>query len=1104
MLSFRVIRGAVLTVAFATACLAGGAARADTPGVDWGSGTLTEDQLWALIVQMTVAEEDSFIHGATIPCDDVYVSPWVYGCVGEAGRIPGVVRLGIPPLRLSDGPAGVRLGHQETAMPAPVGLSACFDRGLSHLFGAIVGRGLRASNQDVWLGPMMNMVSVPTAGRNFETLGEDPYLSGEMAAQLTLGSQSEGIIATIKHYVDNDFENGRTDTNVLIDEQTQREMQLQPFEKAAMAGAGAAMCSYNRINGVYGCGNDIVQKQILKGELGWGGFIMSDWGATHTPQDLIHGLDMEQWLSDNLGDPVIDAIISGSGTAAVDVTNDMPAEQAYTALEWKTALDNAVFRILKQMNNISLLEGTQYGAQSNGCAPAAAVDCAPYVPPRPDLQTIQPEEFAAAQTIAETSATLLKNDGAALPLTSADLAGSGILVMGPTATTAYVGGGGSAHVVPYDPVISPYQALVAAAGPNANISYVPGYDLDGDLVPSSLLTAPDTANPYIYWTLKPEDAAFNNQPGLLRQQITTDPASGSQPALYTGADATPDQLDALIDYTGAATLPVNTGWRWTGLLTAPATGSTQLKIFVANQASSQLFVDGLNTFNARRIDIGAYPSFPNNSYASLGQTAKSHDPAAPGLQQATYTANFTAGQQIHLDLRLITGAITPAQIQLRWVPTDSQSQAIDAAVAAAAAANKVVIFAYDDGTEAADRGGNAIANGLALSGYQDALIEAVVAANPNTIIVLNTGSPVFMPWASSVKSILEIWYPGQMGGPATANVLLGKVNPAGKLPVTFPDGAAPIGQRFPQDAQPAPCADNTAGALYYGYGPAGYPGNCPLYPGVYAPGFLGDDLHSFRTINYTDGVFAGVLGNGIFQGYRWFDKHGYTPLFPFGHGLSYTSFEYRDLVLTPQGTAMRVSFFVQNTGAVTGVVVPQVYVGPAPNVPSYAQQADRALRGFDRVELRPSEAKQIEITLDRRSFQYWDEQTHRWTMAPGVRTIWVGDSSRDLRLSGVSELSAAFACDDGVDNDGDGFIDYPDDPGCPFSDATIENPQCDDGVDNDGNGFTDFADSKCQPSWPYWETPPCGLGAELALVLPLISLAASRRRRANWSDPAPA
>ena len=394
--------------------------------------------------------------------------------------------------------------------------------------------------------------------------------------------------------------------------------------------------------------------------------------------------------------------------------------------------------------------------------------------------------------------------------------------------------------------------------------------------------------------------------------------SGTQPTLYTGADAAPDQLDPLVNYTGSNALPANTAWRWTGTFTAPSAGNWQLKVFVKNQTSAALFVDGLKTGIQRcfpgfgcftfggadaKINIGSYPAFPSSSYAGLTEESKSHDPAAPGLQQSTYSVDLTAGQVLHLDLRLVTGASDPSQIQLRWVKPDNETQAINAAVSAAQSAKKVIIFAYDEGTEGSDRGGDNPAAGMVLPGYQDALISAVAAANPNTVVVLNTGDPVFMPWINSVKAILEMWYPGQMGGPATADLLLGNANPGGKLPVTFPMDATHYPQYDPN------CTDTSTN------------GNCPLYPGVAQTGFLGTDPHSYRTIDFTH--------NGIFVGYRWYDEYNVQPLFEFGYGLSYTKFKFSKLSITPaRDGGFDVSFRVQNVGNIAEAEVPQVYVGP--------------------------------------------------------------------------------------------------------------------------------------------------------------------------------
>jgi beta-glucosidase len=935
----------------------------------WGTGTLTPQNLRDLISQMSITEEIGMVHGegdppnsagATADCTASAV-----GCVGEAGWVPGVKRLGIPPLRLTDGPAGIRLAHVETAMPAPVGLTASFDRSAAQLYGKTVGDAGRATNQDVWLAPMINQVSFITGGRNFETLGEDPFLAGQLVAPEVQGVQGEGMVAMLKHFVENDFENGRTSTSVKIDDQTLHENELQAFESGIHAGAGAVMCSYNRINDVYGCANDHTLLDILKGQLGFSGFVTSDWGATHHTADLLHGLDMEQPGSaagtSNFSTAGLTAATT-SGTAAVPATNDFPAEPAHTAADWKTALDNAVFRILTEMNNIGLLEGTTAGAHHT--------DGTPYVPPRPDLDSLKPVSFAAAQSIAEDGATLLKNDGKALPLSSDDLSGAGTVVLGPTATAPYTSGGGSSHVTPYDPAQSPYDALLGKAASGSKLSYVPGYDLDGQLVPSSALTAPDPAEGYPNWTLNAGDAAFAGQNGLLRQQITTAAvASGAQPVAQPGGAA--DRLDPTVDYTGANTLPAGTGWRWSGTLTAPSNpGGTgwQLKVFVANQANSQLFVDGLATAQ-RRVNIGAYPAAPASSFAGLSETAKSHDPSAEGLQQATYSVTLTAGQKIHLDLRLVTGA-SAGQIQFKWVPPDDQAASIAAAASAAAAAKKAVIFAYDEGTEGSDRGGSAQGTGIALPGYQDALIAAVAAAQPNTVVVLNTGDPVLMPWAGAVKSILEMWYPGQEGGPATADVLLGNANPSGKLPVTFPADATHFPTYDPN------CTDTSA------------TGNCPLYPGVEQPGFL-SGLHSFRQITNLDGA----SGNGIFQGYRWYDKHAVTPLYPFGYGLSYTTFGYSNLTVTPRfdGT-VDVGFDVKNTGTVAGADVAQVYVGAGPAIAG-VQQAVKALHGFDKVTLNAGETRHETITLAQRSFQYWSVAQNQWVTNYGPRTIWVGDSS---------------------------------------------------------------------------------------------------------------
>ncbi|GAB2856885.1 hypothetical protein GCM10027176_69170 [Actinoallomurus bryophytorum] len=943
------------------------AAEARPSSYAWGKGTLTGPELRALVSQMTLPEKIGMVHGSA---DTTCSTTLPEGCVGQAGWIPGVARIGVPPLRMTDGPAGVRLGHVETAMPAPVGLAATFDTGAARTYGKTVGAAGRATGQDVWLGPMINQVSYPTAGRNFETLGEDPYLAGRLAAEEVTGAQSQGLVAELKHYIQNDFENGRGATSVAIDDQTFHETELVAFEAGIKAGAGSIMCSYNRINDIYGCGDDDTLIKVLRQQLAFTGFVQSDWGAVHKITDLVNGTDIEQPSGRNLTEAALTDAVTG-GTPEVAATADFPAYPAISADRWKSALDTAIFHILSTMNEAGLLEGTQYGSHFDGTP-------VPWVPARPSLASLRASDAATARSVAAGSATLLRDKGHILPLSRAG-ASKGLVVMGPTAIAPYYGGGGSAHVTPYDGSAGPYEAIKAHAG--SAVSYVPGYDLDGRTVPSSALTAPDPAANYPDWTLTPADAEFAGQHGLLRQQTTTDPvASGAQPVLATGG--APDRLDTTVDRSGGTALPPGTAWRWSGLLTAPADpGGTgwQLKVAVQNQAGAQLFVDGLAT-TSRPINIGAYPTAPSSSYASLGEAARSHDPADPGLQQATYSVNLTAGQQLHLDLRVTAGA-KPTDVRLRWVPPDNQAQAIAKAVSAAKSAKTAVIFAYDEGTEGSDRGGSDQAAGLSLAGYQNDLIKAVAQANPDTVVVLNTGDAVLMPWAGDVKAILEMWYPGQEGGAATGDVLFGRVDPGGRLPITFPASAQQTPMYDPT------CTDTSA------------TGNCPMYPGVVGPSpFLPGATTSYRTI-------TGMKVNGIYEGYRWYDKKDIAPLYPFGHGLSYTGFAYGGLRTAPtRSGGLVASFNVTNTGAVRGSETPQVYLGPSSAMPANVQQAVAKLVGFERISLAPHQTRHITVHVDREQLSSWSTARNGWQLGPGKRTLWIGSSSRDRRLHTTVDL----------------------------------------------------------------------------------------------------
>lgn len=241
-------------------------------------------------------------------------------------------------------------------------------------------------------------------------------------------------------------------------------------------------------------------------------------------------------------------------------------------------------------------------------------------------------------------------------------------------------------------------------------------------------------------------------------------------------------------------------------------------------------------------------------------------------------------------------------------------------------------------------------------GNQDALIRQVAAANPKTVVVMETGGPVLTPWRDQVKGLLESWYPGEEGGNAIAATLFGDTDPSGHLPVTFP-----------QSQSDEPTANN----------PAAYPG-------------IGNSE------TYSEGVFVG---------YRWFGTHNITPAYPFGYGLSYTSFSYRNLQITPTTDGANVTATITNTGTRPGTAVPQLYVG-LPSLPGVSEPPAQ-LKGFQNVSLAPGQQTSVTFNLGSRALSYWDTATSSWRVANGCDTVMVGPSSGELPLKGTLAAGGA-------------------------------------------------------------------------------------------------
>jgi beta-glucosidase len=847
----------------ATLALAGAAAILVAPAARAAASPAQVDQL---IAAMTLDEKLALVQGwpgAGSP-------PPTGGRNANVGYVPGVARLGIPSLTFTDGPAGVRMvnpppQNETTAMPAPVALAATFGSGQAREYGDVLGGDARARDQDVIFAPMANLVRVPQGGRNFETLGEDPLLMSRLIASETRGIQSKGTIATVKHLAENNQEDQRQTIDVKVDERTLHEMELPGFEAGVKAGAGSVMCSYNSVNGHFACENPTLETGILRGEWGFKGFVVSDYGANHSAGPALEaGTDIE-FLSDHF-----------AGLKAAITGGSVPV----------SALDAAVGHILTTMDRFGLLRNASLSGGT------------PVVRPVPALNVTA--DARVARRLAEQGAVLLRNRRGALPLTRRDL--RRLAVIGPSARQLLVGGGGSSRVVGFTEREKSPLAVLRARG--AHATFAVGRDLLGVTVPSAALAPP---------------GAPSGQHGLLR----TDDATGAT------------RVDPTLDFVGANALPHDMKATWTGTITAPTAGLYRLGVQTAGTTAT-VSVDG------KQVASGG--GFADLLGHSLERTLDNRLAVAGGLvtlSAGAHTISVTVAPPRPFPPFLAPSS-APAEVRLTWVTAQQRQANVAAAVAAARGARTAVVFAYDLGSEGTDR------PTLVLPDEQDALIRAVAAANKRTVVVLNTGDPVLMPWRSAVRSILEMWYPGQEGGAATADVLLGRTDPSGRLPETFP--------RRARDA----------------------PTNTPeRYPGV-----GGEE-------NYSEGIFVG---------YRWYDVQRIAPLYEFGHGLSYTRFAYSRLrVARLAGHALRVRFDVRNVGTRRGVAVPQVYVGAPPHPP--VPLAVRSLAAFGRVALAPGRRVRVTLRIGPRQLSYWSTARHRWVVVTGARRVYVGESSRDLRLS---------------------------------------------------------------------------------------------------------
>ena len=440
--SHRVPRLAV-PVCLAAAGVLGSASAAVAQPVSAPQAVTSDAKVNALLKRMTLSEKLTMIEGSA----EVHNASDQY----QAGYMPGVKKLGIPALELTDGPPGVITRQDSTGMTSTMGVGATFSRSDARANGTVIGRDARDLGQDVALQPFVNMDRDTSWSRGFNTFGEDPLLTGLTGAAEITGIQSQGVMAQVKHFIAYDGGN-----NVEVNEQALHEIYLQPFTDAVDAGVASIMCSYNIVNGEQSCGNKSNLVGILRNQLHFKGFVTSDWGANHSTLSINGGVDLE--------------MPGGGGPAGVTIPTYFTKQAMTKAIKAgkvsMTTLNGAVGDILYEMDRFGLLSGHS-------------------------KHTVNAENHKADEKVvlktARDATTLLKNHADALPLSKKSL--SDLALIGPGAgQTIATNSGGEAAGGLLSEQPSALSELKRMAGGTSHINYAVGDDLSGTPIPAARLS----------------------------------------------------------------------------------------------------------------------------------------------------------------------------------------------------------------------------------------------------------------------------------------------------------------------------------------------------------------------------------------------------------------------------------------------------------------------------------------------------------------------------------------------------------------------------------------------------------------------------------------
>ncbi|KAG8943853.1 hypothetical protein FRC04_002476 [Tulasnella sp. 424] len=803
-----------------------------------------------------------------------------------------VPRLGVPSIKVSDGPNGVRGGFffngtPANCIPCATALGATWDTELvSEIASNLLAPEVKQRASSVLLAPTCNIQ------RSFESFAEDPHLSGHMAAAYINGLQSGGVAACIKHFVANDQEDERMGSDSILSDRALREVYLYPFMLAEkLAKPLSYMTSYNKLNGTHCSENTNLLQSILRGEWKSEAMVMSDWfGVYGLAPSINAGVDLEmpgdnKWRTDEKVQRCI---------SAKKITVRTIKERAASVL-------NLVKHLSK--TNAEVIDGDGKETYEKKDADSALM-----------------------RRVAAESIVLLKNTSNILPIKPADSGIKKIAIIGPNAKATVASGGGSASMRNAY-VVSPFDGIVAGLPEGVEVKYHEGC------------------------------SGYMLQPRLDTQLKTDSGKSGWTCTVYSH-----DEQDNFIDKPVESIHVTETN---VFLVDAVFEGLTtrytaKCKGKLIPREKDERFRFGLAVLGRAKLYVDGKLVIDNWTRQKRGRTFFGN-----GTPEEHGEVDLKAGvaHDIEIEFRNIRGPADGDEAEtvvslgpgFRLGGAEVLSeQSVDEAAAIAKDADLAIVVVGLNGdweTEGYDR------STLELPGRTNELVAKVAAANPKTIVVNQSGSAVTMPWVDQVPGLVHAWYLGNETGNAIADVLFGKVNPAGKMSMTFPKRLEDV----------------------------------PTY-GHFSP--------QNGKVRY---------GEDLYVGYKSYHHRNITPLFPFGYGLSYTTFKYGEAKVSVSSSgdfSATVTVSVTNTGSVAGSEAVQVYVSLPTGQLSHPQQQ---LKAFKKVkDLAPGKTEEVEFTLDKYAVSYWDDIIHRWRADKGTYTVRVGKSAAEVESEATFEVAKAF------------------------------------------------------------------------------------------------